>query len=214
MMKMSFLLKNTARKPLFLVTMVLLAFLINETAYSQGVNPGDGVRVTFFNISDAISGDYFVQQDGHMQLPYIGLVSVQNRDFPAIRNEIIAKYDSLYRNPELTVQPLYKINVLGEVRNPGLYYVTGIEKLTDLIAMAGGETSDTNLNGLYIIRDNKEIRVNAKSIIEKGDKVSDIGLRSGDRVFVPRKWWVGARNAAVIISAAAVLVTLASLFIR
>ncbi|MGD9489722.1 MAG: polysaccharide biosynthesis/export family protein [Calditrichaceae bacterium] len=214
MMKLYLFLKNNVRKPLILVTMVLLSFLINETANSQGVNPGDGVRVTFFNISDAISGDYFVQQDGNMQLPYIGLVSVQNRDFSTIRHEIIAKYDSLYRNPELTVQPLYKINVLGEVRNPGLYYVTGIEKLTDLIAMAGGETSDTNLNGLYIIRDNKEIKVNAKSIIEKGDKVSDIGLRSGDRVFVPRKWWVGARNAAVIISAAAVLVTLASLFIR
>ncbi|MGD9898859.1 MAG: polysaccharide biosynthesis/export family protein [Calditrichaceae bacterium] len=214
MMRTYVLMKSILRKSVFLISVVLLSFLTHENTYSQGVNPGDGVRVTFFNISDGISGDYFVQQDGHMQLPYIGLISARDRDFPSIRNEIITKYDSLYRNPELTIQPLYKINVLGEVRNPGLYYVTGVEKLTDLIAMAGGETSDTNLNGLYIIRENQEIKVNAKSIIEKGDRVSDIGLRSGDRVFVPRKWWVGARNAAVIISAAAVLVTLASLFIR
>lgn len=214
MIKIFMFLKGIIRRRVFLTAVILLFFSIQNSALSQGVNPGDGVRVTFFNISDAISGDYFVQQDGQMQLPYIGLILAKDRDFQSIRTEIITKYDSLYRNPELTVQPLYKINVLGEVRNPGLYYVTGVEKLTDLIAMAGGETSDTNLNGLYIIRENEEIQINARSIIEKGDKVSDIGLRSGDRVFVPRKWWVGARNAAVIISAAAVLVTLASLFVR
>ena len=119
----------------------------------------------------------------------------------------------MYRNPELSVQPLYKINILGEVRTPGNYYVTGVEKLTDLIALAGGETSDADMDDIYIIRENKEIKVDAEEIIERGDRLSDIGLRSGDRIYVPRKWWVGARNTGIIISAAALLVTVISLFI-
>lgn len=192
---------------------LLLVLLTWGTAYSQELNPGDGVRIIFFNITDEISGDYFVQQDGNIQMPYIGLVAVENRKFENIRTEIISKYDSLYRNPELTVQLLYKINITGEVQTPGIYYVTGIEKLMDIIALAGGETSDADLDDIYIIREDEEITVDSEQIIKNSDKISDIGLKSGDRIFVPRQWWVSARNAGIIISGAALVVTIISLFI-
>ena len=74
--------------------------------------------------------------------------------------------------------------------------------------MAGGETSDTNLDYIYLIRHDEEIEIDASEIIEEGYKISDIGLRSGDRIFIPRKWWVSARNVGIIISGAALLVTI------
>jgi polysaccharide export outer membrane protein len=179
----------------------------------QILNLGDGVRITFFNISESISGDYYVQQDGNIQLPYIGLILGTKRQFEEIKLEIISKYDLIYRDPELTVQPLYKVNILGEVRTPGIYYVTGVEKLVDLIALAGGETSDADIDNLYIIRQEQEIKIDAERIIKEGNQLNDIGLRSGDRIYVPRRWWVSARNAGIIISAAALLVTIVSVFI-
>ncbi len=183
--------------------------------FAQQLNIGDGVRITFFNITDPISGDYFIQADGYVQLPYIGLIKAIQRDFEAVKQEIVAKYDSLYRNPELTVQPLFKISILGEVKSPGLYYVTGVEKLSDVIAMAGGETSDANLEKIYFTRGEKRININAQDILEKGRKLQEIGLQSGDRIYVPRKWWVGVRNASVIISAATIiLVTIISVSTR
>jgi len=198
----------------FILLYLMILFISPKIVTAQKLNPGDGVRIIFYNISDQISGDYFIQEDGYIQLPYIGLINTQDRDFEIIQKEIISKYNSLYRNPELTVQSLYKISILGEVRSPGRYYVTGIEKLSDIIALAGGETQDANLNKIFFIRGEKKINVNAKEIIENGRQVSDIGLKSGDQIYVPRKWWVNVRNASILVSIGAIIVTIINITIR
>lgn len=195
------------------IAFILMTFSLRENR-AQEINPGDGVRIAFFNITDQISGDYFIQNNGNLMMPFIGVVNTENRSFDAIKKQIIAKYDSLYRQPELSVRPLYKINILGEVKTPGSYFVTGVEHLSDLIAMAGGETNDANLDDIYIERRGEQIKVDGSRIIEEGNQKGDINLISGDRVYVPRKWWVGARNIAIIVSGAAVLITLATIFIK
>src|SRR4030067_2419149 len=106
---------------------IFIFFISFKSSYSEQFTPGDGVRITFYNISDQISGDFFVQTDGNIQLPYIGLINTVDKNFESIRAEIVTKYGTLYRNPEITVQPLYKIRILGEIQKPGIYYVTGVE---------------------------------------------------------------------------------------
>jgi len=197
-----------------LLIFCIFILIISPQVEAQQLNPGDGVRITFYNITDEISGDYFIQQEGYIQLPFIGLVTALKRDFASVKTEIITKYDSLYRDPELTVQPLYKISVLGEVRTPGIYYATGVEKLIDLIALAGGETSDADIDNIYIVREEQEIKVDAEQIYQEGNAVYEIGLKSGDRIYVPRRWWVSARNAGIIIAAAGVIVTIISIVLR
>jgi len=192
---------------------VFIFFLSLHSVYAQQFTPGDGVRVTFYNISDQISGDYYVQTDGNIQLPYIGLIKTSDRNFETVRAEIISRYESLYKNPEITVQPLYKIRILGEIRKPGIYYVTGVEKLSDVLALAGGETENANLNKIYFIQNDAKININAKEMFEKGRKISDIGLKSGDQIYIPRKW-LSLRKASVILTAVAVTATVVSLVIR
>jgi protein involved in polysaccharide export with SLBB domain len=187
---------------------------ISIAVFPQQLNPGDGVRIIFYNIPEKISGDYHIQLDGKIQLPFIGLVDSRERDFQDMKSEIEHKYDSLYKDPELTIQPLMRINILGEVRQPGFYYLTGFEKLSGLIAIAGGETADADIDGIYIIRNDTEFEIDSEELLADGGTVGDIGIQSGDRIFVPRQWWVGARNAAVIISGVAVIVTIVSLFVR
>lgn len=189
---------------------IISSFLLR----AQYLNPGDGVRISFFNISDKISGDYFIQQDGHIQLPYVGLISTGNKPYKEIKEDIISRYDSLYRNPELTVQPLFKINILGEVRTPGYYYVTDVEKMTGIFALAGGVTTDANLDDVYIIRGDKEINLDAQRLIESGSTMGDIGLLSGDRIYVPKTWWANARSVTIILSVVSVLVTVAIFFFK
>ncbi|HEX2961274.1 MAG TPA: SLBB domain-containing protein [Ignavibacteriales bacterium] len=201
------------RKHLALMVFCLLFFGFLKIQ-AQSLNPGDGVRLAFFNITDKISGDYFITQDRMLQLPFIGTLQTENITFENLKKEIISKYDSLYRQPEVSVRPLYRINVLGEVKTPGSYYATGVEKISDLLALAGGETSDADLGDIYIVRNDREIKIDAAKIIEEGENKNDISLTSGDRLYVPRKWWVGARNIAMIVSGAGILVTLVALFVR
>ncbi|MDZ4700280.1 MAG: SLBB domain-containing protein [Rhodothermales bacterium] len=180
---------------------------------AQELRLGDGVRLTLFNVDDEISGDYFVMTDWTMQLPYIGQVGVQSREFPAVRDEISDRYNSIYRNPELSIQPLFRVSVLGEVQSPGIYFVTGFERLTDLMAMAGGETLDANLDKVYLQREGEKIDINAREILKRGDTLSDFGLISGDQLYVSRVGLVSYRNASLLISGAGVLATLAAIFL-
>ncbi len=193
---------------------VLLITCVTPFIKAQYLNPGDGVRITFLNIEDKISGDYYIQQDGNLQLPYIGLIATVNRPYGEIKTEITTKYDSLYKDPELTVQPLFKINILGEVKAPGYYYVTDVEKLTGIFALAGGVSSDANLDDVYIIRGDKEIALDAQRLIESGSTVSDIGLQTGDRIYVPKTWWANAGSITIIISIITALVTVAIFFFK
>ena len=133
---------------IFLALSVYSQFLL-----AQKLNPGDGVRIIFLNITDEISGDYNIQQDGNIQLPFIGLVQTNNIDYKEIKKTIFTKYSGLYKDPALTIQPLFKINILGEVRTPGYYYVTDIETLTGMLALAGGVTGSASSGEFYIIRD-------------------------------------------------------------
>lgn len=193
---------------------LLVAIVFTAIANSQILNPGDGVRITFYNISDNISGDYYIQQNGMLQLPFIGLLDTKGRDFKFIKSDIITKYDSLYKDPELTVQPLLRINVLGEVRNPGYYYVTDVEKLSGILALAGGVTGAAASKEVYILRGEQEIELDVTEIVSKGNTVADLGLRSGDRIFVPRSFWADASQYAIIFSGIAVLSTVIALLSR
>lgn len=197
---------------LFALTTLIL--ILNTESFGQILNPGDGVKIIFYNINDNISGDYYIQQDGLLQLPFIGNIDTRSKDFQFIKNLIVTKYDSLYKNPELTVQPLLRINILGEVRNPGYYYVTDVEKISGILALAGGVTGAAASKEIYILRGEEEIKLDVSELTAKGNTAADFGLRSGDRIFVPRSFWADASQYAIIFSGIAVLSTVIALLIR
>ena len=197
-----------------LVNIFLFICIISPHIFSQELNPGDGVRITFLNIQDQITGDYYIQQDGNIQLPFIGIVKTTNIDYKSIKKTIFSKYTELYKDPALTIQPLFRINVLGEVRTPGYYLVTDVEKMTGILALAGGVTGSAATDDIYIIRDNEEILLNTSEIIEKGNTVADIGLKSGDRIFIPRSFWANAGQYGIIISGLALLTTVLIVLLR
>lgn len=197
----------------FLVCLFALCLLLVPQAIAQQLQLGDGVRLTFYNIDDEISGDYFIMNDGSLQLPYIGIVPTGRSMFPSIQENIITSYKSIYKDPELTVQPLYRVNVLGEVQEPGIYYVTGYERLTDLLAMAGGETLEADLDRIYLMRDDERIDINAKRIVKEGQSLQDLGMQSGDQVYVSRAGLVSYRNASLLISGIGVAATIVAIFI-
>ena len=201
-------------KNLLFILFATLSIFVSLNSYAQELNPGDGVRITFLDIKDDISGDYFIQSNGFIQLPFIGIVNTTNRDYKEIKNQIEFRYDSLYRDPVLTVNALFRINVLGEVTNPGFYFITEMEKFTAILALAGGTTGSADLESIYLIRNNQEINLDVRTIIQEGSSATDFGLQSGDQIYVPRTWWADAGGLTLLISAAAIIVTLIAIIVR
>ena len=199
---------------LFLLFAALLMFA-SLNSYAQEVNPGDGIRISFLDVEDVITGDYYIQPNGLINLPYIGALDTKNKDLKEIKSEIESRYASLYKDPRLSVNALYRINILGEVTNPGFYYVSDYEKFTAILAFAGGTTGDADLENIKLIRNNKQIDIDVETIIQEGSTVTDFGLQSEDQVFVPRNWW--ADNSVWVtaaISAAALIVGTYAIFFR
>ncbi|MCB0744462.1 MAG: polysaccharide biosynthesis/export family protein [Ignavibacteriales bacterium] len=190
---------------------VLIVFL-SINIFGQILKPGDGIRINFYNIPEPIKGDYFIQENGKIQLPYLGMINSTDRDFSELHDQIISEYSKIYRDPEISVQSLYRIDILGEVGKPGVYYLSGFETVSDLIALAGGETKDSDIDDMIVIRNDTQLELDIESYLEGENNLADIGIESGDKVYVPRTWWVGARDATVLISGVTVLVAIASLF--
>ena len=177
-------------KNLLAILFATLTIFISLDLYAQELNPGDGVRISFLDIEDVITGDYYIQPNGLINLPIIGFINTTNKDFKEIKSIIESRYDSLYKDPHISINALFKINILGEVTNPGFYYVSDYEKFTAILAYAGGTKDAADLEGIKLIRNSKQIDIDVEKIIEEGDTATDFGLQSGDQIFVPRRWWV------------------------
>ena len=176
-------------KNLFLILIVIFSIFISLDLYAQEINPGDGIRISFLDIEEVITGDYYILPNGFINLPVIGGLNTSNRDFKEIKSEIEFRYDSLYKDPHLSVNALFRINILGAVANPGFYYVSDYEKFTAILAFAGGTSAGADLEGIKLIRNFESIEIDVEDIIQQGSSVTDFGLQSGDQVFVPINWW-------------------------
>lgn len=194
--------------------LIALIIFLPNASQSQYLQPGDGVRLTFYNLPENLSGDYFILPQGDLPLPYIGVVRTAGIAYDSLEAEITRSYKGYYRDVELIVRPLYRVSILGEVRSPGVYYLTGVETLLDAIALAGGETSDANLKKVQVFISGRKYTVNLQQLIENRNDGRHYYLKSGDRIYIHRKWWVAGRNTSFLISAAAVVVAAVGLLIR
>ena len=202
-------------KKVFFILFATLYIFISLNSYAQKINPGDGVRIAFLDIGDVITGDYYIQPNGLLNLPMVGIVNTTNKDFSGIKSIIETRYDSLYKDPHLSVNALFRINILGEVTNPGFYYVSDYEKFTAILAFSGGPTENADLGDIVLIRDFEAIEIDVETIIQEGRNASDFGLQSGDQIYVPRRWW--ADNSGVvttIISIVALAITTYAVFFQ
>lgn len=208
-MSIQFSLENSMKNLLFSLFTTFFIFM-SLILYAQidEVNPGDGIRISFLDVQDVITGDYYIQPNGLLNLPVIGIINTTNKDFNEIKSIIEARYDSLYKDPHLSVNALYRINILGEVENPGFYFVSDSEKFTAILAFAGGTTEDADLGNIKLIRNFEALELDVETIVQEGGTVTDFGLQSGDQIFVPRSWWSDNYGwVTILVSVTALLVT-------
>jgi protein involved in polysaccharide export with SLBB domain len=202
-------------KNVLIIPFATLFIFLSLNSYAQELNPGDGIRISFLDIEDVITGDYYIQPNGLINLPQIGIINTSNIDFKEIKSTIEFRYDSLYKDPHISVNALFRINILGEVTNPGFYYVSDSEKFTAILAFAGGTREDADLGNIKLIRNFESIELDVETIVQEGSTVTDFGLQSGDQVFVPRTWWTDNSGwVTITISAAALIITTYAVFFQ
>jgi len=175
---------------------VLATLLLpQETQSPLLLRPGDALRIQVQD-EPSWSGDFEITQDGSVLLRPLGLVSVAGRPFDEVRQQLLQAYQRELIHGAVSIIPLVRIAVLGEVQRPGLLPVDPTLSLADVVAAAGGITPLGDRNKVRLVRDGRAITAR----LDPESDTRSLTLRSGDQIFVSRRsWW--AQNAPVIIGA-------------
>jgi len=86
----------------------------------------------------------------------------------------------------LILETRNQVAVLGEVRQAGSYYLSNKERLSAVLAMAGGVTKAADLQHMHIISPSGEqCTVNYEPLLQEGTGGPDVLCAPGDTVIVP-----------------------------
>ena len=130
-----------------------------------------------------------VRPDGMISYTFVGDVLASGRTIEEIRAALKDNLSTYLRSPEVTVIAKefgrQKIYVGGEVRQPGVFYVTPRENtLVDVVYRAGMVTEKADLGKAVLVRGGRLVPVDFLRAL-KGDLASNVSLEDNDLVFVP-----------------------------
>jgi len=194
--------------------MLLTAFSLAQQPRPQA-DPGRGeyligaqdvLTITVWDSPD-LSGKFTVEADGSFTFPLIGRVKAGGQTLRQFEGELRKKLaDGYFKNPQVSVAVesyrSQRIFIVGEVRSPGTYPLTGDMTLIEAIARAGSTTPNASLDALIVrapagrSADGPTLpgqkadagetqRVNLRDL-QSGALAQNITLRDGDTIFVPR----------------------------
>lgn len=138
-----------------------------------------------------------VSPDGTVQLPALGSVPAQGLTLSELKAEVDERYrmvvEGLEVTPVLSKRAPRQVYVLGEVKNPGRFELTGPTTAMQSIALAGGWQNGGNLREIIVFRRAEDWRLLATRLDLRGALYGkrpapsdEIWVRDSDIVLVPK----------------------------
>ncbi len=136
-----------------------------------------------------ISGSYTVDNEGNLNLPYIGKMRALGMTASALQNAIQGRYvqEKIFTNPTILINTAGGsrfVNIAGDVRSPQRVAYTPDLTLLKAITAAGDFTEYANQKKVRLLRGGERLIVDIKKI--RDNPSLDIPLKPGDDVYVPR----------------------------
>jgi polysaccharide biosynthesis/export protein len=169
------------------------------------VAPQDVLKVTVYD-EPQLSGTFRVDADGSFTYPFIGRINAVGetlRNVEAMLTRRLA--DGYVRNPQVTIEVEHfrtrSIFVVGEVRSPGKYPLTGQMTVIEALAQAGSTTTAAG-TAVLILRgganvasaeaasqtdpETAEVVRVSLTDLQAGQMQENVTLQEGDTIFVPK----------------------------
>jgi len=170
------------------------------------VGAQDVLTITCYDQAD-LSGKFTVETDGTFSYPLIGRVKVGGLTLRQVETEVKTRLvgDGYFRNPQITVAvdtyKSQKVFIVGEVRTPGTYPLSGDMNLVEALARAGS-TLPTASDEAVIVHPEAGQEISGPTLptqedaanvihvdlrsLQNGGFSQNAALRDGDTIFVPR----------------------------
>lgn len=143
---------------------------------------GDLVELQVMNRPE-LSGQFRVNRFGTLAHPLYRDVRVEGIPLDRVEEQFRTILSQTERDPRLWVQPLFRVNLGGEVLQPGQYHLPPGSTLLDAIHLAGGLTRDAKPE-LELVRESvtRHLMLRDPSIDGGGAPI-----QSGDEIAVLRE---------------------------
>ncbi len=198
---------GTLLAALTVIVMLLspLPVLSQQQQTDYVVGPQDVLAITVWDQPD-LNNKFTVEADGSFTFPMIGRVQAGGLTLRQVEAELRKRLaDGYFKNPQLTVAVdtyrSQRVFIIGEVRTPGTYVLTGNMSLVEALSRAGSTTAAASHEAVIVraregkagdgptLPDQAEagevVRVQLKDL-QSGDLSNNIPLRDGDTIVVPR----------------------------
>jgi polysaccharide export outer membrane protein len=162
---------------------------------------GDVVRLWVWREKD-MSGDFPVPENGMVVLPKIGPWKVTGIPTDQLKAAIIQEYEKYLRNPAIEITYLRRINVLGAVKEPGVYPLDATMTIANALALAGGTRPEGKPDEVQLFRGGQKL----VGRITQQTRISDLAIQSGDQLYVPERSWA-SRNTGLVAAMLSSLVS-------
>jgi polysaccharide export outer membrane protein len=149
-----------------------------------------GHRILLFVVGDsALSDTFTVRSDQKLQLPNLPEISLTGVLDSELQGYLATQLAQYIRNPSVRAQALLRVQVSGDVANPGFYAIRTDTPVSDVVMNAGGPTQSADMNKTELRRGSSVVvpRGGIQTAIQKELTMSDIGARPGDELYVPAK---------------------------
>jgi protein involved in polysaccharide export with SLBB domain len=147
------------------------------------LRPGDAVQITVWRKPE-LSGEFVVAADSTLADPLyqdIKVAGLPVSNVTAIVLAFVAQYET---NPRIRVEPLFRVSIGGEVRQPNMYNLRAETTVAQAVMLAGGASERGRLERVRLIRDDQEFRMD---LTRPAPGLAQSPIRSGAQIFVGRR---------------------------
>lgn len=199
---------NRYRKELNFVFFILLFFtlifaftFLSSTAEDSPayyvLGPNDVLEIKLWGYPE-LTTSTVVQPDGMISLPLNGQIKAAGKTLIELREEIADELKKILTSlgkdqVSLTLINFGAINisVLGEVKAPGIYPLSGRVDVLKAISAASGLTDKAGLvNATIIKNDQTTISVDLEKLLLQNDLTQNYLLESGDSLYIPKAFTI------------------------
>ena len=183
---------------------------VGSPAVTVVLQPSDVVRIQVWRKPE-LSGEFTVGADGALRHPVYHDVAVAGMPMPEVESRIRSILMRFEAAPVFIVEPLLRVSVEGEVRQPGLYAMSVETTLGQAIGVAGGATSAARTDRVTLRRGSSVVSLDLN---DPRTAASATRVQSGDRIIVAQQRSILRDYIAPIASIAAAVGTAVTIATR
>jgi protein involved in polysaccharide export with SLBB domain len=179
---------------------IVAASLIVAACYTpcQAADDSEYVLGVFDQITlrvarhDEYAGHWIIPEMGWINFPLVGEMYVIGRTLREVQDELTLRVGKRLRNPEvyvtLSAPRPQRMNVIGGVRDAGIFDIRPGWRVSEAIAAAGGLSMSTERSVCRLFRPGEPDReLDLVAILRDGDVEQNVLVREGDTIAVMAK---------------------------